>query len=559
MTDSNKNYQPFLDALDALGFCSFRVFDDAIIRQLRDLYQLHFATREISGLYASHNSNPAEKGLAVSHAIRDIVSGVLDDVLPDYEFFLGHFMVKGAHENKAFALHQDWNIVDESKHKSYQIWIPLQLTYAANGGLYVVPGSHRFFNNHRSGSYSIPVVQNWEGMSRIATDIIVPAGNVVMYHNGLFHASHPNTTDDIRMAVIVNYVQKSAPTYFFQKNEAKATTDLYSVTGDSLIAHLPDLEKGIVGADLPPAGSMPLSPIDNHAVTYRDLEQHYDALFRSAAPQVKQLHVAKDPALELELDQKGYKVIDFLNEGEVLDFRSKYNSLFRDLDRTPGRFTTLQHTDNATKKSIHQFIVQHTKRAMDELFRDYIIPVSQYYTKKAHTSGDIDLHADSTLLLNHQLEPHYAIWVPLVDVDERNGCLTVIPGSHRYQRAIYGGSFRGRQESQKELLRHSELPIRLRAGQAVIFDNNLLHNSTANSTDQDRICFTFRLTHTASDYYSFICQDPARRDLDIYLESHDYYMNDMWDGEGDRITGRHRGTMRDAIREMQPSELTPLT
>src|SRR5205807_2339126 len=158
-------------------------------------------------------------------------------------------------------------------------------------------------------------------------------------------------------------------------------------------------------------------------------------------------------------------------------------------------FTTLQHTDMQTKKSIHEFIVANTQRALCGLFKDFIVPVSQYYTKKAFTTGDIDLHADSTLLINHQLEPHYAIWVPLVDVNETNGCLTVIPQSHKDQQMIYGGSFRGRQEDHREWLRQFEVPIHLKAGQAIIFDNNILHNSTSNSTSEDRICFTFRMTH----------------------------------------------------------------
>jgi hypothetical protein len=237
----------------------------------------------------------------------------------------------------------------------------------------------------------------------------------------------------------------------------------------------------------------------------------------------------------------------------------EYQRQFGQIDRQPGRFTTLQHTDAKTKKDVHEFIVSNMQTPLQNYFKDYLIPVSQYYTKKAHTSRDIDLHADSTLLLNHQLEPHYAIWIPLVDVDENNGCLTVIPRSHRNQQAIYGGSFEGAQQAHREWLRQYEVPIRLKAGQAIVFDNNLLHNSTANVTDGDRICFTFRMTHYASDYYSFICSDKDSKNIDLYLEGHDYYMNERWDGEGNHISGKFSGVLRDRIAYFEKEELLNIT
>jgi ectoine hydroxylase-related dioxygenase (phytanoyl-CoA dioxygenase family) len=556
MSNLKKDYRPFLESLDTLGFCTFRLFEDETITQLKDLYQVHFGDKEINGLYASHNSNAAEKALAISHGIEAIVASRMAEVLADYNFFLGHYVVKGANEQKTFALHQDWNIVDESADKSYQVWIPLQLTYPGNGGIFVVPGSHKFLNNYRSGSYGIPVIAQSEAVKRISTNLIVPAGNVIIYQNGLFHASHPNNTDQIRAAVIVNYVEKKARTFFFQKNEEKKCTELYAVTGDSLIAHLPDLEKGITGSDLTLHSETPLNRVVNEKITERDLIRYYDLIFPGVeAPQVKQLHVAKDPRLEQLLDMQGYAVVDFLNEEEVLLFKEKYQSTFGHISREAGRFTTLQHTDAQTKRSTHDFIVANTLRPLDKLFKDYIVPVSQYYTKKAHTSGDIDLHADSTLLINHQLEPHYAIWVPLVDVDETNGCLTVIPQSHKNQQAVYGGSFRGRQETHREWLRQYELAIPLRAGQAVIFDNNTLHNSTPNVTGEDRICFTFRMTHMASDYYSFISQAEDKKDLDVYLESHNYYMDEMWDGGGAHISGKPAGTMQDGLFEFEKTDI----
>lgn len=556
MSNSNKNYQPFLNSLDKLGFCTFRVFEEDTILQLRKLYSEHFEHQPITGLYASHNANVAEKGLAISKSIQAIVQEHLQQVFPEYDYFLGHFMVKGAHVNKEFALHQDWNIVDEAKYKSYQVWIPLQLTSPENGGIFVVPGSHKFFNNYRSGSYGIPVVPDQEEIKHIATDLIIPPSNILIYHNGLFHASHPNHTNQIRIAVIVNYVERTAPTYFFQKNSNTAKTELYPITGNSLVAHLPEFEKGIINPAFSMEQEVDICATENNKITYWDLVTNFRKMFpETQAAQVKQLHVTNDYQLEQQMNEDGFAVLDLLNNEEVTVFKDKYLSLFGDIDREPGRFTTLQDTNQSTKVAIHEFIQKHIQKPLERYFNNFAIPVSQYYTKKANTSGDIDLHADSTLLLNHQLEPHYAIWIPLVDVDENNGCLTVVPRSHKNPLTMYGGSFPGRQNEHREWLRQFEIPIRLKAGQALVFDNNLLHNSTANITNGDRICFTFRMIHSSSDLYSFIAKTKTAKDLDIYLETPNYYMADNWDGEGRCITGQFSGILFNGVRDFKKEEL----
>jgi ectoine hydroxylase-related dioxygenase (phytanoyl-CoA dioxygenase family) len=556
MSNLNKDYQPFLESLDRLGFCTFRAFEQETIDRLRQLYAMHFENQQIDGLYASHNSNSAEKGLGISREIKDIISSRLHEIFPEYDYFLGHFMVKGAKVGSEFSLHQDWNIVEESKYKNYQVWIPLQLTTISNGGMFVVPGSHKFFNNYRSGSYGIPFVSYQKELDPIITNLTVPQGNVLVYHNSLFHASHPNLTDQIRIAVIVNCVERVAPTYFFQKNTEKCLTELYPITGDSLVANLPQFEKGIINEGFAIGEEIALNAFDNRTITAQDLIAHYRQSFPEGnAAQRKQLHIAKDRALENELNDKGYTIIDLLNKEEIKILKDQYLGEFSNVDREPGRFTTLQYTDAQTKINTHQFIVDTVNTAVQKYFKDHEIPVSLYYIKKAHTTGDIDLHADSTLLLNHQLEPHYALWIPLIDVDVANGCLTIVPYSHRNQKTVYGGSFWGRQREHREWLRKQELPIPLRAGQAIVFDNNLLHNSTPNTTSEERICITFRMTHRESDYYSFISDDKDSRDINLYLEKHDYYMNEKWDGDGKYFSGEYLGVLQKSIIDFKKNEL----
>lgn len=549
-------YPPFLNALDELGFCTLRLFDENQINRLRQLYNSYFGSSVGQGLHATHNSNPVEQALAVSDEINAIVGGTLQDLFPDYDFFIGHFMVKGAKSPDEFRLHQDWNIVDETKYKTYQVWIPLELTYPSNGGLFVVPGSHRFFGNFRSGSYDIPRIAYDDNIRHVSTDIIVPPGNAVIYHNALFHGSYANKTNKERIAVIVNYKQKNAPTYYFHYNETAHVTDLYAIDTKALVQDLPRLEKN-QSPELPLAGHLPACEVKNASIRSVDLLEKYQSYFGTVpAMQVKQLHLTNERALEEELNKEGFAVIDLLNESEQNTFKQFYDAHFGQLDRTPGRFTTLQHTDIETRNKMHAFIVQEIQEPLRRFFKDFVIPVSQFYTKKAHTSGDIDLHADSTLLVNHQLEPHYAIWVPLLDIDASMGTLTVIPRSHLPKNVFFSGSLGGYHHGHMDWLRTLEVPLRLKAGQAVVFDNNLLHNSTANSTDVDRVCFTFRMTHHASLYYSFVAKD--NDSIELWEEEFNHYMVADWDGDSKKSIGQNKGQMHFSKRLPPKNELVQI-
>ena len=555
-TLSAPTYQPFLNALDTLGFCTFPILGDGEIAALSSLYQRFFAEKSINELYVTHNANPIADVLAINKGIKEIVSEPLRAVFPDYDYFIGHFVAKPANSTDYFSLHQDWNIVDEKRYRSYQVWIPLQFTYPDNGGIFAVAGSHKFFYNFRSGSYGIPFLKFDDKIKSLVTDVIVPPGSVYIFQNGLFHGSYPNQTNEKRIAVIANFVEKIAPTYYFHKNTEKQQTDLYEISGETLLQHLPNLEKGIVDADLKLVGSRELCSTDNQKVSPEILENEFKAMFGKASPkQIKQLHIAKSPELEQKLNEDGYTVVDFLDEETVRIFKNEYNLRFGNIDRTPGRFTTLQHTNAIVKKEIHDFIVKNVDASMRKYFQDFIIPVSQFYTKKAFTSGDIDLHADSSLLINHQLEPHYAIWVPLIDVNSGNGTLTVVPKSHRINRAFFAASLGGYHQDHLEWLRQFEVPITLKAGQAVIFDNNLLHNSTANTSAFDRLCFTFRTTHFASQYYSFFTANKEMGFVEISQEKQDYYMNEQWDGDVDKVTGKLVGTHKKGIVRVEKTEL----
>lgn len=91
------------------------------------------------------------------------------------------------------------------------------------------------------------------------------------------------------------------------------------------------------------------------------------------------------------------------------------------------------------------------------------------------------------------LDPYTTVscWMALDDVNEANGCLWVIPGSHKLGRLKHDEE-RGRERIVAVEDESKAVPVILKAGECIFFHGDLLHKSNGNSTDRVRRAYFFR-------------------------------------------------------------------
>ncbi len=516
--------------LTELGFCMIPLLSNGQILEIGSVYDQFAIENNISGLTASHSITTPEDSLRISNSIRDIIMPSLTTTFRNFEFFISGFMVKEGNTEKELPLHQDWNIIDESRYTSYQIWIPLELSYPSNGGMYVLPGSHHFYQNIRSGTYGMPMVETDEALRPLIADMIIPSGDVLVYHNSLFHASYPNKSKNNRVSAIVGIYQKDATLEYYEKNTEQNRTDIYAINPSIFLTSLSSLEKG--GEPLQPLSKKEseLNPIDNSAITAADLREKFNEHFGNDGREFEpiQLHLLKEGELEKKMFRDGYIILDFLDDKTVADLKAEYIKLFTASQTSIGRFTPMEHTTPETKRYIHNFIIDKARPFLEQYFNDYMTPIASFFTKYANSEGDLTWHNDTSLLLNTHLEPHYGIWCPLRDVDEKNGALCVIEGSHKFSHVMFVNGIEWPYMKYMPQFVKKKKILQLKAGQMVLFDLRLIHDAVPNRSNEDRICFCVRLTNKKSKYFSFISEKGNSEAVSIYEESFDYYLRDEW-------------------------------
>ncbi len=523
----------FAKSLDTLGFCVVPLFDPGQIKAIKELYHQFSIDNKVQGLIASHSKTTAEQSKDLRNKIGEVVMPSLKSNFENFDLFIAGFMIKEGNTQNELPLHQDWNILDESKGVSYQIWVPLELSHPENGGMIVLPGSHRYFNNYRSGSYGIPVVNMDDAIKPMLVNMIIPPGSALVFHNSLFHASYPNYASANRVAAIISVYQKDVPLNYYDKNVAENRTDVYGITPEIFLQSLNKLEnKGQPDNPLFHTTTS-LNPIENDKITSADLVQGFKKMFGDdiKAFEPAQLQILRDEALQKKMARDGYVVVDLLDEDTMAELKEKYLENFGVAQTAIGRFTAMEHTTPATRNEIHNFLLNKVRPFLDRYLKDYQTPIASYMAKYAHSAGDLSWHTDSSLLLNTHLEPHYGLWCPLLDVNEKNGALCVVEGSHKFSHAIYLGGIQWPFLSYANRFDKNRKVFDLKAGQMIIFDMRLIHNATPNDTDDDRVCFAARITHQKSKFYSFLCDETDNSIVNVFEESPNVYLADQWTGD----------------------------
>lgn len=202
------------------GFVVLNFLNDNEISELVSFFNQKITLGE-GNFYATAHATDISFRSEMSDKIVEVIQSKVDSFFKNHELLGASFIVKSKGLSQALEPHQDWNIVDETSHRSYNIWIPLVDLNEENGAILVMPKSHSWIINYRHSSISCSfqkVHQHiWENMK----PLFLKAGEALIYDHALLHASMPNLSQNDRIACACGIIPNDASMRFYWNNNGK--------------------------------------------------------------------------------------------------------------------------------------------------------------------------------------------------------------------------------------------------------------------------------------------------------------------------------------------------
>ncbi|GIV34463.1 MAG: hypothetical protein KatS3mg031_1998 [Chitinophagales bacterium] len=181
----------------------------------------------------------------------------------------------------------------------------------------------------------------------------------------------------------------------------------------------------------------------------------------------------------------GYVVTSFLSSGEVEQLKAIYEQ-YGD-KRSRGFYLTLWDNQNVElRRQIHQLLQPVLFPKIQTMLVDCKTLINCFAVKNSAPASSWPVHQDDTFTDESQFVS-LSVWIPLTDVDEHNGAMKVLEGSHLEYKVPRSPTIPKPFAGQEAYLLGKMRTIGMKAGQALFFSHALLHASGDNLSGQPRI------------------------------------------------------------------------
>lgn len=202
------------------GYAIFPLLSKEQVKELKDFYYQN-NPEKAEGLVATAHDPNFEFRQKMSDKIHQVVAEDVTQHFENIEMLGGTFMNKTQGEKGVLPPHQDWNIVDEKKFASYNLWIPLVDVNAENGSIQVIGGSHIWREGYRGPNLHGPFAEQTNDLWEQMKTLNLKAGEVLAYDHRLLHCSNENKTPTDRLVIVFGVIPQQAEMFFYYEENGK--------------------------------------------------------------------------------------------------------------------------------------------------------------------------------------------------------------------------------------------------------------------------------------------------------------------------------------------------
>jgi ectoine hydroxylase-related dioxygenase (phytanoyl-CoA dioxygenase family) len=193
----------------------------------------------------------------------------------------------------------------------------------------------------------------------------------------------------------------------------------------------------------------------------------------------------KDDTLQQQFNDNGFVIVrsflEMKNVENILQF-IKEKGVKTDVK---SMYSNLEELDKAAAHEVESFLCDEYKVGLSKYFKNYKIAGSSFLFKGPSKDSASYLHQDWNIIDENQYQAA-VIWVPLEPVNDENGCLVVVPGSHKWQPTIRSSNIDSIHLKYSQRLEPYIQSVPAQPGDAIIYGLNTFHGSKPNFSKSTR-------------------------------------------------------------------------
>jgi ectoine hydroxylase-related dioxygenase (phytanoyl-CoA dioxygenase family) len=198
----------------------------------------------------------------------------------------------------------------------------------------------------------------------------------------------------------------------------------------------------------------------------------------------------RDAEVQAEFERNGFVVRRILDDEEVAEARVRLDAA------AAGRSFERNDCEDTYYSSMFEREPVFQSRLRDAMARIFYPKLDAELSDSRYFETSLLYKPPNSRALNvHQHVPiteqpfatSVFCWCALEDADENSGTLLLVPGSHhllRFIRTLQTDEYF--LDYRDEVTRRHAIPVPLKAGEAILFENSLLHGSVPNLTERPR-------------------------------------------------------------------------
>ena len=225
---------------------------------------------------------------------------------------------------------------------------------------------------------------------------------------------------------------------------------------------------------------------------------------------------------QAHFDEFGYVILDARLEPEA-DEMSRFIA-----PHLSGISSEFYYSLIANSYEENKRIREKIKSCLQSFYNQYLQaykPLNEsFLVKPANTSSELLLHQD-WCYTDERKFPSLTLWMPLCDVDENNGALFFVPGSHKWFNNLRSCGLPTARISSKDVPGAGLKSVVMKKGQVLLFHSASFHGSFPNNSDKNRPVVTSVILPENAPYLYYYASKEERNDTvatfqldeDVYL------------------------------------------